>query len=64
MAAAQREVLVEFHRIGSYLKATAMDALTLVEVSAVGPPTAREQLRRTVLAKLEFVLSQRQQPKL
>ena len=32
-----REVLLEFQRVGSYMKATAMDAATLTEVSVVGP---------------------------
>lgn len=54
---ADKEVLLEFHRVGSYLKATAVDPSTLVEVSVVGPAVgSREMLRRTVLAKLDYVL--------
>jgi hypothetical protein len=53
-----REVLLEFQRVGSYMKATAMDAATLTEVSVVGPVNhSQEMLRRTVLAKLEYVLA-------
>jgi len=38
--------------------ATAMDPETLTEVSVVGPAVnSQEQLRRTVLAKLEYVLA-------
>jgi len=57
--ASTREALIEFQRIGSYLKATAIDPETLVEVSAMGPANAREQVRRTVLMKLEYVLAKR-----
>jgi hypothetical protein len=53
-----REVLLEFQRVGSYMKATAMDAATLTEVSVVGPANhSQEMLRRTVLAKLDYVLA-------
>jgi len=53
-----REVLLEFQRVGSYMKATAMDAATLTEVSVIGPANhSQEMLRRTVLAKLDYVLA-------
>jgi len=53
-----KEVLLEFQRVGTYMKATAMDPETLTEVSVVGPAVnSQEQLRRTVLAKLEYVLA-------
>ena len=55
-----REVLLEFQRFGSYMKATAMDAATLTEVSVVGPVNhSQEMLRRTVLAKLDYVLAKK-----
>lgn len=53
----ENEVLVEFKQVGAYVRATAMDVATLVEVSAIGPLNAQEQLRRTVLAKLDYVLA-------
>lgn len=53
----RREVLLEFQRIGSYLKATAVDPETATEVSVVGPLNAQEQLRRTAVAKLDYVLA-------
>ena len=56
----QREIFVEFRRIGNCVKATAMDPETLTEVSVVGPATgAKEMLRRTVLAKLEYMLKRK-----
>ena len=55
-----REVLLVFQRVGSYMKATAMDAATLTEVSVVGPVNhSQEMLKRTVLAKLEYVLAKK-----
>ena len=43
-----REVLLEFQRVGSYMKATAMDAATLTEVSVIGPANhSQEMLRRS-----------------
>lgn len=55
-----REVLLEFQRVGSYMKATAMDPETMTEVSVVGPVNhSQELLRRTVLAKLEYVLARK-----
>ena len=33
-----REVLLEFRQIGDYVKVTAIDAVTLREVSIVGSP--------------------------
>lgn len=51
------EVLMEFHRIGSYMKAVAIDPKTGTEVSVVGPATGgQELLRRTAISKLRFVL--------
>ena len=53
----RREVLLEFRRVGNAVKATALDPETLTEVSVVGPAAGgQEMLRRTVLAKLEYVL--------
>jgi hypothetical protein len=53
-----KEALIEFQRVGTYMKATAMDPETLTEVTVVGPANnSQEQLRRTVLAKLEYVLA-------
>lgn len=55
----EREVLIEFQRVGMYLKATAVDPDTLTEVSVVGPLHAEAQLKRTVVAKLSYVLARK-----
>lgn len=55
------EVLMEFHRIGTYMKAVAIDPNTGTEVSVVGPATGgQELLRRTAINKLRFVLQKQQ----
>lgn len=56
----EREVLIEFQRVGMYLKATAVDPDTLTEVSVVGPLHAEAQLKRTVVAKLTYVLARKE----
>ena len=39
------------------MKVTAMDTLTLTEISVQGPPSAGEEtLKRNALARLEYVL--------
>jgi hypothetical protein len=58
--ARDREVLIEFQRVGVYLKATAVDPETLTEVSVVGPLHAEAQLKRTVVAKLNYVLARKE----
>lgn len=58
--AGEREVYFEMARIGAYLKVTAIDSVTGVEVSVVGPATGSQaQLRATALKKLNYVLSKR-----
>jgi hypothetical protein len=50
--------IIEFHRIGNAVKVTAMDPVTLTEVSMVGAPGAGEtELTRLVVRKLEYVLA-------
>ncbi|MBI1207598.1 MAG: hypothetical protein GC191_09965 [Azospirillum sp.] len=57
------EILIEFTQVGSYLKATAIDPVTLTEVSSVGPARgSQEMLKRTVLAKLDYVLKRKRSP--
>ncbi len=54
------DVIIEFRRIGGSVKVSAIDPRTLTEVSIVGPATAgEEELKRTVLNKLEYVLAKR-----
>ena len=55
-----REVIIEFLRVGNSVKVTAVDPDTLVEVSIVGPPGAGEEaLSRTAIKKLAYVLERR-----
>jgi len=55
-----REVLLEFQRVGEFVKVTAMDSVSLHEVSIVGSPRASEkELTRLVLRKLDFVESKK-----
>lgn len=54
---AQRQVILEFHQVGSYVKVSAVDPVTLTEVSIVGNPAAGEAaLRRAAIRKLEYVM--------
>lgn len=57
MSRGDPEVLLEFQRIGSYMKAVAIDPETGTEVSVVGPATgSRVLLTRTAISKLRYVL--------
>ena len=54
---ANREVILEFHQVGSYVKVSAVDPVTLTEVSIVGNPAAGEAaLRRAAIRKLDYVM--------
>jgi len=62
MTESGREVILEFQSIGNSVKVTAIDPLTLVEVSIVGAASAgQETLRRTAIRKLEYVLAKRRE---
>ncbi len=57
--------IVEFVQVGDYVKVSAVDPTSMVEVSIVGPPSAGEAaLQRTAVRKLEYVLEKRQQARL
>jgi hypothetical protein len=52
-----REVIVEFFPMGGLVKVTAMDTLTLTEISVQGPRSAGEEaLKRNAIKRLEYVL--------
>lgn len=60
MAAAEggREVFLEFIPIGNAVKVVAVDSVTGLEVSIVGPATAaRRTLEQNALRKLKFMLA-------
>lgn len=60
MAESGRNVILEFQTIGNSVKVTAIDPVTLVEVSVVGSASAGEQaLGRVAVRKLEYVLAKR-----
>ncbi len=50
-------VLLEFIRVGNYVKVSAVDERTGTEVSIVGDPSrGTEALKRTAIRKLEYVM--------
>ena len=52
-----REVILEFQRVGDYVKVSAMDVETLTEASIVGAASASQaELERLALQKLDYVL--------
>lgn len=52
-----REIILEYHTIGSIVRVSAMDAQSLVEVSIQGPASAGQAiLKRNALKRLEYVL--------
>lgn len=60
-AMTRRGIIIEFHSVGAFVKVSAIDSETLVEVSIVGDPAAGETaLERAVLRKLDYVLAKRQ----
>ena len=57
---ANREVLIEFRRVGSYIKVSAVDPDTLTEVAIVGDPAAGESaLKQAAVRKLEYVMNRK-----
>ncbi|NCT40755.1 MAG: hypothetical protein GW778_03720 [Alphaproteobacteria bacterium] len=55
-----REVIIEFHPIGMYVKVSAMDVASLTEISIQGPASASEDLlKRNALKRLEYVLKKK-----
>ncbi len=53
-------MLLEFYRVGDYVKVSAIDPQTLVEVSAVGTPhMTKSELTQLAIRKLEYVLAKR-----
>lgn len=59
---AGREVYFEFRRVGNYVRVSAIDSLTGIEVTVAGDPKAGEaHLKQTALRKLQFVLNKRSQ---
>lgn len=52
-----REVIIEYHPVGTAVKVSAMDTITMTEVTIQGPASAGEHtLKQNVLKKLAYVL--------
>ena len=55
-----REVLIEIVTLGGYAKVSAIDPVTGIEVSLMGPHNAtRASLEAAALAKLDYVLKKK-----
>lgn len=55
-----REVILEFYPVGQYMRVTAMDVITLTEISIQGPASASEEtLKKNALKRLEYVLKKK-----
>lgn len=53
----EADVLLEFQKVGSYVRVSAIDPITNTEVVVQGPADYSEiSLRRTAVAKLNYVL--------
>ena len=53
-------IIIEFIQVGAYVKGSAVDPVSLVEVSIVGDPSvSRNTLEQTAIKKLKFVLSKK-----
>jgi hypothetical protein len=52
-----REIYLEFHPIGNSVKVVAVDSVTGLEISIVGPVTAaRRTLEQNAIRKLKYML--------
>jgi uncharacterized protein DUF6898 len=59
----EREVYFEFIAVGNAVKVTAIDSLTGIEVSAMGPASAAQMdLKQLALQKLKARLRREEQP--
>lgn len=52
-----REIIIEFFSIGSVVKVSAVDVLSMTEISIQGPAnTAKAILQNNAIKRLEYVL--------
>ena len=55
---ANDQVIIEFYRVGSYVKVSAVDPVSGTEVALVGDPAAGEAaLTQAAIRKLEYVMA-------
>ena len=60
MASPDKRVIIEFVKVGAYVKVSAIDPTTRVEVSIVGDPSMSQSiLEKTAVQKLNYVLNKR-----
>ncbi|MHA1601240.1 MAG: DUF6898 family protein [Alphaproteobacteria bacterium] len=58
--AENKDIIIEFHRVGAYVKVSAVDTRSLIEVSIVGDPNAGEEmLARAAVRKLDYVMARK-----
>ena len=61
MALPDERVIIEFVKVGAYVKVSAIDPTTRVEVSIVGDPlVSQAKLEQTAVQKLKYVLNKRE----
>ena len=57
MALRDSDVLLEFYHVGHYVKVSAVDPVSRIEVSIVGDPTrGRRALEDAAIRKLRYVI--------
>jgi len=57
---ANREVIIEFHTVGAYVKVTAMDVQTMTEISIQGSIHSSEEiLKNAALKRLSYVMKKK-----
>ena len=57
-ASGDREAIIEFHRLGNAVKVSAVDPVSLTEVSIIAPASLSErQMSANVLRKLDYVMT-------
>ena len=55
------DIIIEFYRVGAYVKVSAFDSRSLTEVSIVGDPSRGEAaLRQAAIRKLQYVMARKQ----
>lgn len=55
-----REIIIEFFPVGQIVKVSAMDTMSLTEISIQGPTSAGEEaLKRNAIKRLEYVLKKK-----
>ncbi len=60
LAIMAKDIIVEFHQVGAFVKVSAIDTGSLTEVSIVGDPNVGEEmLARAAIRKLDYVMARK-----